>query len=334
MSQIQLARLARQFSASLLGEIGLPAMRKVIAMNENGAPECHTHDFCDANMVMLEAMILTDVINSGDDWVDAEDDRKNELTALMESAWTLARQNDFYLMQNMVTVGFANDGQNPQGLYAEVSTSGDPGIYDELRVTVFNRHGVAVGDILIGLDQVGALRVATTAGDDGNGDHAIAVYPQKAVELAVEAEPVKAVVEVSGGCISRVVSNRHISYVVADRDTESCSSVDLAMLPDPVSGELMKVFHSPLQDACVQPAGVAATLNAAAMLSQAEALFADYVFTPLTVSSCSGWALDTAMTESTCKVYCEDEEGESICLSFTARFDAHAAVTGAFVCPE
>jgi hypothetical protein len=71
-----------------------------------------------------------------------------------------------------------NAGKNPKGIMLRAEPTGDPGNYQEIAFRAF-RKAKATADFLVGLDQGGNLRVLITADGDGDGDHAIAVYPEK-----------------------------------------------------------------------------------------------------------------------------------------------------------
>lgn len=81
--------LAREFSRQLF--LGIPGdMGDVVALNRkegfNGVV-CHTHDFCDANQVMLDAFAAVfnrePVLDDADDYV------------LVSKSWTVAKRCDF-----------------------------------------------------------------------------------------------------------------------------------------------------------------------------------------------------------------------------------------------
>lgn len=81
-------RLAKEFSRLLKEEIGEDRFSDLVAENEILKDEvaCVSHEYCDANMVMLEAYesihkLESHVIN------DMEE---------MSAAWDLAKENDFY----------------------------------------------------------------------------------------------------------------------------------------------------------------------------------------------------------------------------------------------
>ena len=82
--------LAREFSRLLAGEIGLVRLGRIIERNATEADTriCHSHDYCDANQVMLDAMAL---INLGE--LDTQDEQQ---MTLINSAWSIAKQNEFF----------------------------------------------------------------------------------------------------------------------------------------------------------------------------------------------------------------------------------------------
>ena len=84
-------RLAKTFSRLLLEEVGEEALRTIIALNARYYDEasCHSHDFCDANVVMESAARVAGIFRE-------EDEESADLT-LWEAAWDLAKANEFYL---------------------------------------------------------------------------------------------------------------------------------------------------------------------------------------------------------------------------------------------
>lgn len=85
-------KLARKFSKLLIDCIGAEYIETVIARNsrrpESDKNVCHSHDFCDANMVMLGAWTELFDTNPLDD-IDHHADCWNE-------AWSLAADNNFF----------------------------------------------------------------------------------------------------------------------------------------------------------------------------------------------------------------------------------------------
>lgn len=81
--------LANRFSVLLLRDIGSKNLKTVVKLNRTAKPSvCHSHDFCDANMTMLEA--YSDVMKISQDAVDLE-----AACPEMDAAWSLAKQNEF-----------------------------------------------------------------------------------------------------------------------------------------------------------------------------------------------------------------------------------------------
>lgn len=85
----QTLALAREFSRLLVQAIGRKKTLKVNRLNKSEADPaiCHSHDFCDANMVMLEAHQ-----NLGIDPGQSRADVK-----LWNDAWNLAVERGFFL---------------------------------------------------------------------------------------------------------------------------------------------------------------------------------------------------------------------------------------------
>lgn len=85
-----------------------------------------------------------------------------------------------------------HSGLNPQGIRLEGGLTGDPGIYQEIRISAF-KGADCIGDILVGLDESGELRVMVTADGDGDDDHQVLIFPQRSAENAVVFDQVVAV---------------------------------------------------------------------------------------------------------------------------------------------
>jgi len=71
-----------------------------------------------------------------------------------------------------------NNAKNSKGIVPRAEPSGDAGSYQEIAVRAF-RKGKTIAYILVGLDRCGNLHVLVTANGDGDGEHAVAVYPEK-----------------------------------------------------------------------------------------------------------------------------------------------------------
>lgn len=79
-----------------------------------------------------------------------------------------------------------HSGMNPHRYEAEASRTGDAGIYEEVRISVFDRYANCVADTLVGLTENGEVRVLVTADGDGNNEHRIAIYPTRRADDAIE----------------------------------------------------------------------------------------------------------------------------------------------------
>jgi hypothetical protein len=85
--------LARTFSRLLWADLTVGQMETVIERNRvDGANSgvCHSHDFCDANMVMAEAFdaCCTPVFNDAGEIPEAT-------AQLWDEAWGLAKKSEF-----------------------------------------------------------------------------------------------------------------------------------------------------------------------------------------------------------------------------------------------
>lgn len=89
--------LAKAFSAVLFGWLTPEQRATVLERNKaEGNPSiCHSHDFCDANMAMVEAFQ-----NLGVGEIDSQDD---EQTALWDAAWALAKSSGFWFGKAVVS---------------------------------------------------------------------------------------------------------------------------------------------------------------------------------------------------------------------------------------
>jgi len=85
--------LAIAFSETLHRWLGAGTMYRVInanqAMNYDKSL-CASHEYCDANAAMLEA--IAEVLGISDEDYDASDDALRDLT---DDAWQMAKENDF-----------------------------------------------------------------------------------------------------------------------------------------------------------------------------------------------------------------------------------------------
>ena len=70
-----------------------------------------------------------------------------------------------------------NGGKNPKAVRLRAEPSGDGKDYREIAVRAF-RGPKAIADMVVGLDVHGNLRVVCTANGEGDGDHAVALFPE------------------------------------------------------------------------------------------------------------------------------------------------------------
>ena len=91
--------LAEEFAARLFVRIGEANLREVIARNAACGKGCASHDFCDANMVMLAALqALAPELEGELDEILHRDD----LLALWEEAWAVAKASAFHEFAGLV----------------------------------------------------------------------------------------------------------------------------------------------------------------------------------------------------------------------------------------
>lgn len=93
--------LAREFAKVLLEDIGEPSLRKAVLLNlrEPDKDVCHTHDYCDSNMSMVNAYARLAGIPA-----DSVDVCNDPFVAVANEAWSLAKSKGFYL-PDATTVG-------------------------------------------------------------------------------------------------------------------------------------------------------------------------------------------------------------------------------------
>lgn len=86
-------RLARAFGAGMQ-TLSVSDFREMIDRNKTETDEgiCHSHDYCDANMVMHEAFAET----FGRDSLDATNGMTDEDIETWNDAWAIAKAADFF----------------------------------------------------------------------------------------------------------------------------------------------------------------------------------------------------------------------------------------------
>ncbi len=86
-------KLAKMFGQVLQGWLSLHQMRAIIDRNNSRDDmTCATHDFCDANVAMVEAYCK--VTGKTEDDIDLQD---HETSELLNDAWAIAKSADFYI---------------------------------------------------------------------------------------------------------------------------------------------------------------------------------------------------------------------------------------------
>jgi hypothetical protein len=95
------------------------------------------------------------------------------------------RENTIHVIGNLfLEVKLVYQGK--EGEYtARGEYTGDPGIYDELRVGIFNPQKECVGDALFTLTEEGEPQAYLTTAGDGDGDHSLSWFPLRETEKAV-----------------------------------------------------------------------------------------------------------------------------------------------------
>ena len=86
--------LAREFGSLLQEELTSAQFREAIYLNKVEAVlgVCHSHDFCDANMVMLAA--FEKIMGKQPSFLDGEEDAAE--LELWNDAWAIAKAADFF----------------------------------------------------------------------------------------------------------------------------------------------------------------------------------------------------------------------------------------------
>lgn len=87
------------------------------------------------------------------------------------------RKHDSFNSSKAFEYPARNAGKNPKAIRLRAEPSGDGAHYREITVRAL-RGSKAIADILVGLDARGNLRVVCTANGEGDGDHAVAVFPE------------------------------------------------------------------------------------------------------------------------------------------------------------
>lgn len=78
-----------------------------------------------------------------------------------------------------------HDGKNPQKVMFSIERTGDPGVYNEVGIAAIGNNQ-CVAYILIGINEAGEVRILTTSNEEGDGDHTVAIYPQRSGQDIVD----------------------------------------------------------------------------------------------------------------------------------------------------
>lgn len=98
--------LIREFSALLCLDLGRDTVRKIVAKNaeyhkQGKTDVCASHDYCDANMVMLEAVSNLKIVTKPDGTFDEDrymaDIADDSACRLWNAAWDMAKVSAFFL---------------------------------------------------------------------------------------------------------------------------------------------------------------------------------------------------------------------------------------------
>lgn len=103
-SKDEVTKIAKAFGAELLKEIGADNMKKVIADNKNEKDKgvCHSHDYCDANVVMDDAFkaygidIFEEFPGFPGQGMTGKNNATKTLIEIWNKAWDEAKSNNFY----------------------------------------------------------------------------------------------------------------------------------------------------------------------------------------------------------------------------------------------
>ena len=98
VEQIATILIAEEFIAGLRREIGAEKVAEVVRRNAVGTPgTCASHDFCDANEVMMAAV---ERVLDREMFPEDDETMGNANTTLANAAWDLAREWRFHVAEN------------------------------------------------------------------------------------------------------------------------------------------------------------------------------------------------------------------------------------------
>lgn len=99
--KIDVYLIAREFTKVLRSWLSREEMDTVVSRNKTKKYQdgsCATHDFCDSNQAMLDAFekIMGREVVFHDDEIPGSEKQEEEDSALMDAAWNMAREKEFY----------------------------------------------------------------------------------------------------------------------------------------------------------------------------------------------------------------------------------------------
>lgn len=134
------------------------------------------------------------------------------------------------------------EGNNPRSLKFVAEETGDPGIYQEIRMGAFLPNGTCVADALMTLDKEGHVRFLLTADGDGDGDHKACHYPENPIETVNELDLLRSQLEEAReSIVSLGIKNFKLErYKEAVNDALEANSLGSA--EDKPEAELLKLM--------------------------------------------------------------------------------------------
>jgi hypothetical protein len=89
ITQLETEKIARKFAWILLRDLGIDKMQDVNMVNsKRNDSSCATHDHCDSNEAMLEAL---------EAYGYGYDPESDSITDIINESWSLAKKNNFYI---------------------------------------------------------------------------------------------------------------------------------------------------------------------------------------------------------------------------------------------
>lgn len=109
---------------------------------------------------------------------DAEHDALARLIDVLEASNT----------EKTDRVALVYQGKSERGITADAVIERNGDDYTEIAVGCYDKAGNRIADVFVGLCDTGEIRVLLTANGEGDGDHQVAVYPERSSSAAVFAD--------------------------------------------------------------------------------------------------------------------------------------------------